>query len=173
MTQDARTEEGKEKPGVRVAVLTVSDRSARGERPDRGGPLLQEYVDRKGWNLILAGIVPDEKDMIVQTLSQWSDSGHVDLILTTGGTGFHPRDVTPEATREVLHRPTPGLDELMRRGGLAETPRAALSRGTSGIRGKTLIINLPGSPRAIRQNLESVLEVLEHAVRVCRGDISA
>jgi molybdenum cofactor synthesis domain-containing protein len=159
--------------GIRVAILTVSDRSARGERPDRGGPLLQEYVERQGWQLALTGIVPDDRATIVQTLTQWADSGQVDLILTTGGTGFHPRDVTPEATREVVERLTPGLDELMRRAGLEATPKAALSRGISGIRGRTLVINLPGNPKAIRENIEPLLPILEHAVRVCRGDISA
>jgi molybdenum cofactor synthesis domain-containing protein len=158
---------------IRVAILTVSDRSARGERPDRGGPLLHEYVAKQRWKLALTGVVPDEKEMIVDTLTQWCDSGQVDLIFTTGGTGFHPRDVTPEATREVVDKLTPGLDELMRRGGFESTPKAALSRAISGVRGRTLILNVPGSPRAIRQNIEPVLGILAHAVQVCRGDISA
>ncbi|MBU1699242.1 MAG: MogA/MoaB family molybdenum cofactor biosynthesis protein [Candidatus Eisenbacteria bacterium] len=158
---------------MRVAVLTVSDRSARGERKDRSGPHIQEIVKEMGWDVILTSIVPDEREMIKDTLRQWCDRGQVDLILTTGGTGFHPRDVTPEATREVLERPSPGIDELMRRAGLEATPKAALSRGISGIRGKTLIINLPGRPRAIRENLDPVLGILMHAVQVCRGDISA
>jgi molybdenum cofactor synthesis domain-containing protein len=161
------------KADIRVAILTVSDRSARGERPDRGGPLLQEYASGQGWQVILTGVVPDDREMIVDTLSQWCDGGQVDLILTTGGTGFHPRDVTPEATRDIVEKPTPGLNELMRKGGFEATPRAALSRATSGIRGRTLIINFPGSPKAIRENIEPVLGILDHAVRVCRGDISA
>jgi molybdenum cofactor synthesis domain-containing protein len=158
---------------MRVAVLTVSDRSARGERKDLSGPHVQEIVESKGWDIILTGIVPDEREMIKDTLRQWCDGGHIDLILTTGGTGFHPRDVTPEATREILERPTPGIDEVMRRAGLEATPKAALSRGISGIRGKTLIINLPGRPRAVGENLEPLLGILMHAVKVCRGDISA
>jgi molybdenum cofactor synthesis domain-containing protein len=158
---------------IRVAILTVSDRTARGERPDRGGPLLQEYAEKQGWHVILTGVVPDERAMITDTLTQWCDGGRVDLILTTGGTGFHPRDVTPEATRDVADKLTPGLDELMRRGGFEATPRAALSRAVSGIRGRTLILNFPGSPRAITQNIEPVLPLLDHAVRVCRGDITA
>lgn len=162
-----------DKRGIRVAILTVSDRSARGERPDSGGPLLQEYADGQGWHVILTGVVPDEREMIVDTLTQWCDGGQVDLILTTGGTGFHPRDVTPEATGDVVDKLTPGLSELMRRGGFESTPKAALSRATSGIRGGTLILNFPGSPKAIRENIEPVLRILDHAVRVCRGDISA
>jgi len=158
---------------MRVAVLTVSDRSARGERKDRSGPEIQEIIQQKGWDVVLTGIVPDERAMIKDTLTQWSDGGQCDLILTTGGTGFHPRDVTPEATREIIHRPSPGIDELMRRAGLEATPKAALSRGISGIRNKTLIVNLPGRPSAVRENLEPLLGILLHAVQVCRGDISA
>ncbi|MBD3335662.1 MAG: molybdenum cofactor biosynthesis protein [Candidatus Eisenbacteria bacterium] len=158
---------------MRVAVLTVSDSAARGERSDRSGRFVQEIMQEQGWEVVLTGIVPDERAMVRDTLAQWCDGGQVDVIFTTGGAGFHPRDVTPEATRDVLERLTPGIDELMRRAGIATATQAALSRSTSGIRGATLIVNLPSGPQAIRQNLDPLLGLLVHAVRVCRGEVSA
>jgi len=155
---------------LRFAILTVSDRSARGERPDASGPALVELVLSRGWQVVQQGIVPDELETIKKTLLTWSDSGEVDVILATGGTGFAPRDVTPEATRAVVERPTPGLDEAMRSASLKVTPHAMLSRAISGIRKRTLIITLPGSPKGATENLQVVLPALEHAVNLLREE---
>jgi molybdopterin adenylyltransferase len=153
---------------LRFAILTVSDRSSRGERPDTSGPALVALVQSHGWQVVQQGIVPDEMDAIKNTLQAWSDSGEADVILATGGTGFAPRDVTPEATRAVLERMTPGLDEAMRSSSLRVTPHAMLSRAVSGIRKQTLIITLPGSPKGATENLQVVLPALEHAVNLLR-----
>ena len=151
---------------LRIAILTVSDRSSRGERPDASGPALAELVQSQGWQVVKQDIVPDETSVIQEALRAWSDSDEVDVIVTTGGTGFAPRDVTPEATRAVVERPTPGLDEAMRAASLKVTPHAMLSRALSGIRKKTLIINLPGSPKGATENLQIVMPALEHAVKL-------
>jgi molybdenum cofactor synthesis domain-containing protein len=151
---------------IRFAILTVSDRSSRGERADASGPALEELVHAQGWQIVQRGIVPDEIDAIKNTLQAWSDLGGVDVILATGGTGFAPRDVTPEATRAVVERLTPGLDEAMRSASLKVTPHAMLSRAVSGIRKRTLIITLPGSPKAATENIQVVLPAIEHAVRL-------
>jgi molybdopterin adenylyltransferase len=158
---------------IRVAILTVSDRSFRGERPDLSGPALAEVVRQNGWHLAMTEIVPDEQPAIEQVLIQWSDQGQVDLILTTGGTGFAPRDVTPEATLKVVHRLAPGFAEYMRIESLRITPNAVLSRAAAGIRGQTLIVNLPGSPKGAVENLNSILPVLPHAVQLLKDDPSA
>jgi len=152
------------------AILTVSDRSSRGERLDTSGPALSELVQLQGWQIARQGIVPDEISAIQGTLIAWSDAGTIDVILVTGGTGFAPRDVTPEATRAVVERLTPGLDEAMRAASLEVTPHAMLSRAVSGIRKRTLIITLPGSPKGATENLQVVLPALEHAVRLLRED---
>lgn len=152
------------------AILTVSDRSARGERPDASGPALATLVEAHGWRVARRDILPDDEMMLRETLCMWADSGEVDVILTTGGTGFAPRDVTPEATRAVVERLTPGLDEAMRAASLAVTPHAMLSRAVSGIRKRTLIINLPGSPKGATENLQVVLPALEHAIRLLREE---
>ena len=149
---------------VRVGILTVSDRSARGERTDSTGPLLRQIAERQGWMVEREGIVPDELLSIQTMLAGWTDDARLDLILTTGGTGFAPRDMTPEATRGVIEREAPGLAEAMRTASLRTTVHAMLSRAVCGIRGRTLIINLPGSPQAARENLETVLPALPHAV---------
>lgn len=154
----------------RFAILTVSDRSSRGERADTSGPVLVELVRSRGWQVVEQKIVPDEIDVIKETLQGWSDSGEADVILATGGTGFAPRDVTPEAARAVIERPTPGLDEAMRSASLQVTPHAMLSRAVSGICKRTLIITLPGSPKGASENLQSVLPALEHAVKLLRGE---
>src|SRR5512143_4338028 len=133
---------------IRIGIVTVSDRSSRGERPDLSGSALVEAVSQQGWQVSRTVIIPDDLDMIMTLLAEWADSGVMDVILTTGGTGFSPRDVTPEATQGVIQRETPGLAEAMRGAGLLITPHAMLSRATSGIRAHTLIINLPGSPQA-------------------------
>ncbi len=158
---------------VRVAILTVSDRSARGERPDASGPALAAAVKEQGWLLAETAIVPDEQDAISDRLRHWSDMGQIDLILTTGGTGFSPRDVTPEATQAVIQRAAPGLAEAMRSESLKLTPHAMLSRSTAGIRARTLIVNLPGSPRAALENLRVIFPVIPHAVELLQEKPSA
>lgn len=155
---------------IRLAVLTVSDRSSRGERPDASGPALVELAQTQGWQVVEQDILPDEQELLSERLVSWADSGEVDIILTTGGTGFAPRDVTPEATRAVVERLTPGLDEAMRAASLHVTPLAMLSRAISGIRKRTLILNLPGSPKGAVENLRVVLPALEHAVRLLREE---
>ncbi|MFL7892439.1 MAG: molybdenum cofactor biosynthesis protein B [Anaerolineales bacterium] len=149
---------------MRIGILTVSDRASQGVRSDLSGPALQEIVKSKGWSVTKFEIVPDDFQTIVGKLNGWSDSNEVDLILTTGGTGFSPRDITPEATLEIIEREAPGLVEAMRFDSLKVTPHAMLSRARAGIRGQTLIVNLPGSPRAAVENLEVILPVIEHAV---------
>lgn len=151
---------------LRFAILTVSDRSSRGERPDTSGPALAEMVQLQGWQVVKREIGPDEVRAIQDVLQAWADSGEADIVLTTGGTGFAPRDITPEATRLVVERLTPGLDEAMRAASLEITPHAMLSRAISGIRKRTLIINLPGSPKGATENLQVVMPALEHAVRL-------
>jgi molybdopterin adenylyltransferase len=158
-----------EKP-IRAAILTVSDRSARGERPDASGPALIVEIAQAGWLLVEQKIVADERLEIEQVLLQWCSKGAIDLILTTGGTGFAPRDVTPEATIAVIERQAPGLAEAMRQDSLRITPHAMLSRAISGIRGRTIIVNLPGSPKAAIENLRTILAVLPHAVELLRDD---
>ena len=151
---------------LRFGILTVSDRSARHERPDLSGPALVELVTAQGWKVERTAILPDNLTGLRETLSAWADEGGLDIILTTGGTGFAPRDVTPEATRHVIERETPGLVEAMRFGSLKVTPHAMLSRALAGIRGSVLIINLPGSPKAACENLQVIIPVLPHAVEL-------
>jgi molybdopterin adenylyltransferase len=153
---------------IRVGILTVSDRSARGEREDLGGPAVAEAVLARLPGAVLAerAVVPDERAEIAARLVHWADTLGLDLILTTGGTGFAPRDVTPEATRDVIEREAPGLAEAMRAASLRITPHAMLSRGVAGIRGRTLIVNLPGSPKGALENLGTILPVLAHAVEL-------
>lgn len=152
-----------------AAILTVSDRSYRGERPDGSGPVLAQMLEEAGYRVVLRDIVPDDQAVIEKKLMQWADEEAPALILTTGGTGFAPTDVTPEATEAVCQRMTPGIGEAMRASSMKITPRAMLSRGTAGIRGRSLIINLPGSPKAARENLEAVLPALGHGLEMLRG----
>ena len=155
------------------SILTVSDRSFLGVRPDLSGPALSHYVTNHGHKVLCESIVPDELDKIHDTLLEWCNSGENDVILTTGGTGFAPRDVTPEATLSVIEKITPGLSELMRFESLKKTPHAALSRSVAGIRKQTLIINLPGSPKAAVENLGVVFPILAHAVELIKDDPSS
>ena len=152
-----------------AAVLTVSDRSFRGERPDAGGPLVAEMLKNAGYEVVTTAIVPDEQAQIEEKLREIADSGEVQLLVTTGGTGFAPRDVTPEATLSVCERLTPGIPEAMRYASMQVTNRAMLSRAQAGIRKGTLIINLPGSPKAAKENLEAVLPAIGHGLEMLSG----
>ena len=147
-----------------LGILTSSDMGAKGEREDTSGLAIEEILVPLGFTVAKYEIVPDEADIISARLMEWADSEEVDLIVTTGGTGLGPRDVTPEATQAVIHRPVPGIPEAMRQVGMTHTPFAMLSRGTAGVRGHCLIINLPGSPRGVRENLEAVVSVIPHAM---------
>jgi molybdopterin adenylyltransferase len=153
---------------LRFAILTVSDRSWRGERPDDSGPALVEAVRSQGWQVVYQEILPDELAILQEKMVAWADGGEIDVILTTGGTGFSPRDITPEATQAVIQRTVPGLAEAMRAKSLLVTPHAMLSRATAGVRGRTLIVNLPGSPKGASENFQVVLPVLQHAVDLLR-----
>ncbi len=154
---------------ITAAVLTLSDKGSRGERTDESGPAIAEALKGLG-EVKYYDILPDERDLIRERLILYC--GKVDLILTTGGTGLSPRDVTPEATRDVIHREVPGIAEAMRAEGLGKTRNAMLSRAVAGVRGQTLIINLPGSPRAVRENLAAIIDALPHAVEKIKGDPS-
>jgi molybdopterin adenylyltransferase len=156
--------------GFRAVVITVSDRGARGEREDTSGPELAVMLRTLGMVIVGERIIPDEKELIRRSLIEWTDGEKADLILTTGGTGVSPRDVTPDATREVIEREIPGMAEAMRHQSLAVTPHAMISRALAGIRGRTLIINLPGSPKGARENLGVLMPALVHAIEKIRGD---
>ncbi len=158
---------------IKFAILTISDRSSSGLREDLSGPVLQGAVEDYGWEVTQTDIVADEISAIEERLCLWSDSGKINVILTTGGTGFTPRDVTPEATKLVLDRNAPGLAEAMRAGSLTITPHAMLSRAVTGIRKKTLIINLPGSPKGALENFRIIVPVLPHAVQLLENDSGA
>lgn len=155
---------------IRAAVLTISDKGSRGERIDQSGPALVRFLAAHGVEIAAVSLVADEQPLISQALRQWSDSGEADLVLTTGGTGVSPRDVTPEATQQVLDRIIPGFSEAMRAASLAKTPAAMISRALCGIRKRTLILNLPGSPAAAVENLEAVWAAVPHAIRKLQGD---
>lgn len=156
---------------IKVAVLTISDKGSQGLREDRSGQLIREMVAAIEGQVVHYEIVPDERDIISAKLRQWADSGEIELILTTGGTGLTPRDVTPEATLDVLDRQVPGFAEAMRMESLKKTPFAMISRAVVGVRREALIINLPGSPKAVQECLEVVLPAITHAVESLRGSV--
>ena len=153
----------------RVGILTLSDKGARGEREDKSGRLLGEIISVFG-DVVRYQVIPDDQDKIVMMLKSWVDGLHLDLILTTGGTGLSPRDRTPQATETILDYQVPGMAEAMRAAGLSKTPHAMLSRALVGVRQQTLIINLPGSPEGARENIEVLLPALPHALAKLNGD---
>jgi molybdenum cofactor synthesis domain-containing protein len=153
---------------MKVGILTASDKGARGERADRSGPAVREMIEAAGGEVVRTAVVPDEEEEIRKVLIAWSAEG-LDLVLTTGGTGFSPRDRTPEATKAVIEREAPGLPEAMRRAGAERTPTAILSRAAAGIRGATLIVNLPGSERGARESLAAILPALAHGIDILKG----
>ncbi len=152
---------------ITVAIITLSDKGSKGEREDLGGPAIKKIVEKTGARVDHYEVIPDEKHLIKEKLIDYSKK--VDLILTTGGTGLSPRDVTPEATEEIIDREIPGIAEAMRLEGLKKTNRAMLSRAVAGVRGSTLIINLPGNPRAIEEGLGAIIDVIPHAVEKIKG----
>jgi len=158
---------------LRIAICTVSDRASSGERSDASGPALAAFVKARGWTVTQQKTVPDDQQAIAKTLADWADRNSADIVLTTGGTGFSPRDVTPEATLSVMEREAPGLAEAMRAASAVKSRHAMLSRARAGIRGAVLIVNLPGSPYAAVENLEVIAAALEHAVQLLQDSPSA
>ena len=155
-----------------AGILTISDKGAQGLRHDRSGEVIRESLSQLDSNVVKYEVIPDEREVIVGKLAEWADKGGVDVILTTGGTGLSQRDVTPEATLSVIDKNVPGFAEAMRAKSLEKTPMAVLSRAISGLRGKCLIINLPGSSKAVREGLEVILPALPHAVEIIKGEVT-
>ena len=157
---------------LNFGILTISDKGWRGQRSDESGKTIRDRLSSLDSRVVSYEVVPDEKDVIASKLAEWADEGRIDVILTTGGTGLGPRDITPEATLAVVERAVPGLAEAMRAETFSKTPFALLSRAVAGIRGRCLIINLPGSPKAVRECLEIVLPVIPHAVEIIKGEVT-
>lgn len=155
-----------------VGIITASDKGYQGEREDLSGKVIEEIVLSKGYKVARYTVLPDEENELYEEMKYMSDELKIDLILTTGGTGFSKRDVTPEATIKVIERLTPGISEAIRYYSLQITPRAMLSRATSGIRGETLIVNLPGSPKAVKESLEYIIDSLHHGLEILQGKAS-
>jgi molybdenum cofactor synthesis domain-containing protein len=157
---------------IRVGILVISDKASRGERKDESGPIMKEMIKKLPAEVSKYKIIPDEKDQIKESLINWVDKLKLDLILTSGGTGIGARDITPGATKEVIEKEVPGFVEAMRIKGLEKTPFSMLSRAIVGTRKKSLIVNLPGSPKAVKENLEVVLPALKHGIEILKGDTS-
>ena len=155
---------------IRFGIITLSDRSSRGERDDASGPALASFLEAEGCLVLKRLILPDDESALRSTLTEWADDGGLDIILTTGSTGFAPRDIAPEATKAVIQKEAPGLAEVMRAESLKKTPHAMLSRAAAGIRARTLIVNLPGSPKGALENLGFIFPVLPHAVQLLKDD---
>jgi molybdopterin adenylyltransferase len=155
---------------IRLAILTISDAGSRGERADTSGDAIAAWAGERGYSIVERALVPDETGRIVGALLRWADGDSIDLILTTGGTGLTARDVTPEATKAVLDKEAPGIAEALRNVAYPRFPRAALSRGLAGVRGKTLIVNLPGSTGGVKDGLAVLNDLVEHAVGLVRGE---
>jgi len=157
---------------IKVGILTLSDKGSKGEREDLSGKVLKDLSEVEGWKVIKYEIIPDEKEQIVKILKIWVDKEKLDFIITTGGTGVYPRDVTPEATKEIIEKEIPGIPEYIRYISYPLTPMAALTRGVAGIRKKTLIINLPGSPKAIKEIFPKLIPIIKHAIEKIKGNPS-
>jgi molybdopterin adenylyltransferase len=157
---------------IKIGILTISDKGSKGQREDKSGEALREGVSQIAGKVVRYEIVPDEKDIIAERLAEWSDGGEVDVLLTTGGTGLSKRDVTPEATLSVLDREVPGIAEAMRAVSLAKTPMAMLSRAVAGQRASCLIVNMPGSVKAVKECLEAILPAIPHAVEIIKGEVT-
>lgn len=157
---------------IKAAILTLSDQGHRGARADQSGPALAQWLAARDVQVVLTRLLPDDAAVISGQLQQWADAGQCDLILTTGGTGVSPQDVTPEATRQILDREIPGMAEAMRAKSLLKTPFAMLSRAVAGVRGRVLIVNLPGSPKGAIENLEAIWAAIPHAILKIQGDMS-
>jgi len=157
---------------IRLVIITVSDKGSKGEREDKSGQVIKEMITEIDGDIVDYKIIPDERAIIKEEMKIIADSDKADLVLTTGGTGFAERDITPEATAEIIEKEVPGIPEKMRMDTVKITPMAALSRAKAGIRGKTLIVNLPGSPKAVRECLESIIDILPHGVDILRGNVT-
>jgi molybdopterin adenylyltransferase len=155
----------------KLGIITISDKASTGQRPDKSGPVIKDSFAADECELVRYEVIPDERELIERKLAEWADSGQMDIILTTGGTGLAPRDVTPEATLAVVDKEVPGLAEVMRAKSFTITPNAMLSRAAAGMRKECLIINLPGSPKAVAECLEVIRPVLAHAVDVIKGKV--
>ena len=157
---------------IRSVIITVSDKGSKGEREDKSGQVIKEMITEINGDIVDYKIIPDERAIIKEEMKIIADSDKADLVLTTGGTGFAERDITPEATAEIIEKEVSGIPEKMRMDTVKITPMAALSRAKAGIRGKTLIVNLPGSPKAVRECLESIIDILPHGVDILRGNVT-